>query len=773
MVRANTDDSYKEKNIRKTIDFNNERNKLYFSRRKELKNLMKSINSYLDNNSQSYFLTIYYMDLIFTHPDLEKIFFSHFNNWDNYSKSNDIQMSNYVLLSLACLVVASKFNENDPHVPTMASFIRILYELSKKKYIFNLDALFSAELVVLKILKYKLNYYTLYHYLIFFFTHGVVFKKTIENSKVFKKYSERKILEKIYIMARELLDVIIDFDKNYDLFIGKSNYIVVAIIFIWSIEQTMNIKLKPDENIFKLIFNINISEQKQKDVYEIIKKLSTVNNNSKKEINNENKEKNNNKEKDDKISNKFVTKDSKDYYINRNETSSNEQTLNSSKTVCSDSNFKFNIEPKSSVASANSNTNTKVYTSSQIIDIIDNNFQFYNGLIHDELDNFKSNYPKKLLGNQNQSKAIIKRERRIPKSNANHCSNKRENLSCNKNINSSSFQNYSEINKKQKNNLQTFKTSNQNIKPPKKEKEPTDNNKSSNLNKNNNETNNAKVIKTILSNKVSNSSKKSFSVSKNQNKITNNLNCQIRPSAKINYNIENKLKLDENIKNTQILKTEKDFNNHCSELIKNNQQNQQEESNIIKNNKIKKFQQVKKKILKKLNNCNNISEKNMTRFVNLEEIINQSTNICEVKKLSSTIELEPQDNINRLNKKYYIGNNINNNINKTFNNNFKNTIMINNNIHINAYFDKNDFVQKDLYKGSFEGNMTILNTISVPKDKNRFEKNKQKSTNKNKNLRNNQKKLTEIKNYNDQINNIILHKIKKENNNNIQKLKAH
>ena len=69
MIRANTDDSYKEKNIRKTIDFNNERNKLYFSRRKELKNLMKSINSYLDNNSQSYFLTIYYMDLTFTQPD--------------------------------------------------------------------------------------------------------------------------------------------------------------------------------------------------------------------------------------------------------------------------------------------------------------------------------------------------------------------------------------------------------------------------------------------------------------------------------------------------------------------------------------------------------------------------------------------------------------------------------------------------------------------------------------------------------------------------------
>lgn len=99
---------------------------------KELKDLMKSINSYLDNNSQSYFLTLYYMDSIFTNPNLERMFFSHFSSWTSYTTYNDIQMNNYVLLSLACLVVASKFNENDPHVPTMSSFIRLLYEYSKK-----------------------------------------------------------------------------------------------------------------------------------------------------------------------------------------------------------------------------------------------------------------------------------------------------------------------------------------------------------------------------------------------------------------------------------------------------------------------------------------------------------------------------------------------------------------------------------------------------------------------------------------------------------------
>ena len=52
MIKANLDDSFPDNNSQKKIDFTNERNKLYFSRRKELKNLMKSINSHLDNNSR-------------------------------------------------------------------------------------------------------------------------------------------------------------------------------------------------------------------------------------------------------------------------------------------------------------------------------------------------------------------------------------------------------------------------------------------------------------------------------------------------------------------------------------------------------------------------------------------------------------------------------------------------------------------------------------------------------------------------------------------------
>jgi hypothetical protein len=119
-----------------------------------------------------------------------------------------------------------------------------------------------------------LNYYTIYHHLIFFFTHGIVFKKTIEKSVLSKKYSQTKILEKIYILSRELIDVIIDSDKNYDLFFGKNNYIVVVEIFLWSIEHILSIKLKDDENIFKLIFNINIPQAMHKEIYGKFEKLA-------------------------------------------------------------------------------------------------------------------------------------------------------------------------------------------------------------------------------------------------------------------------------------------------------------------------------------------------------------------------------------------------------------------------------------------------------------------------------------------------------------------
>lgn len=699
MIKTNLDDSYPDNNAQKKIDFTNERNKLYFSRRKELKNLMKSINSHLDNNSQSYFLTLYYMDLIFTNPNLERVFFSHFGSWTNYTTYNDIQMNNYVLLSLACLVVASKFNENDPHIPTMSSFIRLLYEYSKKKYIYNLESLFLAELVVVKLLKYKLNYYSIYHHLIFFFTHGIVFKKTIEKSALSKKYSETKILEKIYILARELIDGIIDSDKNYDLYFGKNNYIVVVEIFLWSIEHILRIKLKEDENIFKLIFNINIPQAKHKEIYAIFDKLF-------------NKKKGNSENNTVKLSSKNPPmSNSKQIAINNN------QTANTMRVPNSENNFKFTVEPKSSVSSTTSYSNTKSYH--KIIDNMDDDFQFYNGLIQDELDGFKSNYPYKFVHHENnQHVPVVKREKRLPQSNIIYGNNNRVYLTSSKNINRGFDLNSNEnnlINQNLKRMIQSNK--NLDIKPFKNNKEPIDNNKSINLLYNKNQNINANYYDTIIfPNELEKNRKKSLSCSKDGNVP---LNFQTRPSASINSNIKNNFKKIENISKNKIYESKKDINKFYELSPKLNMS--KGENIIIKKKEgiIKKYQKDNNNefLQNKSYNPNFLSEKIVTKYMFGEAFLNKNPNILGKAYLNSVSNQEPKDNDKRAsNSLFYMNKDMKDKISQSYNK--ANTIIINNNIHINTYIDKNNLNENGIIKGNFNKNNTNLFLSGHPQDKN-------------------------------------------------------
>ncbi len=733
MIKSNMEDSFPDSNAEYKIDLNNERNKLYFSRRKELKNLMKSINSYLDNNSQSYFLTLYYMDSIFTNPDLERTFFSHFSSWTSYTTYNDIQMNNYVLLSLACLVVASKFNENDPHVPTMSSFIRLLYEYSKKKYIFNLQSLFTAEVVVVKLLKHKLNYYTIYHHLIFFFTHGIVFRKTLQNSKISKKYSETKILEKIYIQAREILDNFIDSDKYYDLYFGKNNHIVVVEIFLWSIEHILRLRLKEDENIFKLIFNINIPQEKHKEIYNLIDKFM----NKKKGLENNTKKL---------LQTNINTNNSK----TANDVSKN-KTLNKAIEPNSEINFKFTVEPKSSVSSSTTYTNTKSYVPPKIldnIDSIDNDFQFYNGLIQSELNDFKSSYPNKLVSHQsNQSIPIVKRDKRPPQSNIIYGQNNRVYLTSSKNI-TSAFQ----LNKNENLNSQNsgkIIQSNKNleIQPFKVEKEPTDSSKNLNLiYKNNQNLNGSNCEKIIILNDLQKNRKKSLSCSKDGGMP---YNYQTRPSANVNCNIEKKLKLGESINKTRICESKKDIKNYYA-FSPNHNMNKGE--NIIKKRKgaiVKKYQKVnnQQSFQNIPNNPKIFSDKFITKHINGEDLINQTKNLVNEIKYNSYIEQGPQDNKRGSSNKYIIDND---KVKQSYNN--PNTIIINNNIHINTYIDNNNLNNKDLINDINNKNINFIffnenkdkKMNEILKERNPSTKNKNhryiiNNMNESKNIRNNNK----------------------------------
>ena len=245
------------------IEINSERAKSYFSRRKYLITLIKTIHSNISYNSQSFFLSIFLMDIIFLKENLNSEFYSFF---PSKIPSKEIKLNNYILLSLGCLIIAYKFNGSNSMLYPLNNIIKIIYYISGEKFGFSKKDLAIGEACIIKLLKYKLNFYTIYHYLTFFFSHGIIFKKNLAKYKLI----EKKVLEKIYIQSRQLLDYIIEQNKYFELFNGKLNYITACQIIQWASEKVLNIKIKSNDNIFKVIYNINITESTQKKFLEII-----------------------------------------------------------------------------------------------------------------------------------------------------------------------------------------------------------------------------------------------------------------------------------------------------------------------------------------------------------------------------------------------------------------------------------------------------------------------------------------------------------------------
>ena len=273
------------KNDSKPSRSQREKNKLYFENRKEIKNLIKNMNTCLENNSNTFFLALFYMDLIFENYSLEEIMFD-FRIKFGILSDNIYKIDYYILLSLGCFVIASKYNEKDPHVPDLNSFLRIYNKCSKFYFIFSLNELMNSEVYILKILKYKLNYFNIYQFFTFFFANGILFEKNIQDSDIILKYkySEKKILEKIYVKSREILDFIIDdYEEYHILFNGEQNYITAIEILIWSIENILNIQITNDHNyFFPLFYGIDMKYNKHIEIYSIIQKFT----NTKENLNN-------------------------------------------------------------------------------------------------------------------------------------------------------------------------------------------------------------------------------------------------------------------------------------------------------------------------------------------------------------------------------------------------------------------------------------------------------------------------------------------------------
>ena len=197
-------------------------NQKYLSGRSSLFSLIHKISNRMNFKSSTYFLSIYYLDLIFLKNKIPIIF-------------ND----NYELLGLSCLVLAAKHLENDPTVPHLKYFVNAYNYITKQivnnyfeENFYNFpnitfNDLFLSEVLACKMLNYKLNYFTIYDFNSFFFGHGILkieqlidinddYESSLEQNNNTEEETNyinpdmvKRILEKIYKKSRYYLDNVV------------------------------------------------------------------------------------------------------------------------------------------------------------------------------------------------------------------------------------------------------------------------------------------------------------------------------------------------------------------------------------------------------------------------------------------------------------------------------------------------------------------------------------------------------------------------------------
>ena len=203
----------------------------YLISRSSLFSLIRKISNRLGFKSQTYFLSIYYLDILFC-------------------KNKKIDC-NYKILGLACLLLSAKYIENDPCVPNLANFIKAYNTVIGYKYIISVSDLFYAEVLTCKMLGYKLNYYTIYDFDSFFFGHGIIKIEQLKDLNI-ENYSNissnnfeinatnsiyiRKILEKIYRKSRHYLELIV---KNTQLCLKYNSLLISIFIMKKSVEEIL------------------------------------------------------------------------------------------------------------------------------------------------------------------------------------------------------------------------------------------------------------------------------------------------------------------------------------------------------------------------------------------------------------------------------------------------------------------------------------------------------------------------------------------------------
>ena len=207
----------------------------YLLYRPSIFSLIKKISNKIGFKSQTYFLSIYYLDIL--HIKHQKI---------------DLDLK---VLSLACLLLAAKYAENDQNVPNLPYFVVIFNSLVEYRDIISIQDLIYAEVLTCKLLEYKLNYYTVYDFDSFFFGHGIIkieqlkeLNKGLVNNNSNNDFNDinfeinensfyiRKILEKIYRKSRYYLDQVI---YNGNICLKYNSLITSVVIMKKSVEDIL------------------------------------------------------------------------------------------------------------------------------------------------------------------------------------------------------------------------------------------------------------------------------------------------------------------------------------------------------------------------------------------------------------------------------------------------------------------------------------------------------------------------------------------------------
>jgi hypothetical protein len=226
-----------------SIKIFNNFNRDYESKREELIDFLYRTYKYLKLSDFTFFSTIQILDKLFI------------GNKESFS------IENLYEIAIAALYLSIKFNEIN--IPKKKDILDSYYILNNKNYTNKFIDLY--EILILKILDYKLNYTSVYDYIMFFFDNYQIFFYNYLSNKLFNK-------EKLLNLIKEnLLKFIKKFYKFNSLFLAiyliKLSFQILyhnECNFVECIEKILKINIKNSEEFY--LINKKFIEIKNEEI---------------------------------------------------------------------------------------------------------------------------------------------------------------------------------------------------------------------------------------------------------------------------------------------------------------------------------------------------------------------------------------------------------------------------------------------------------------------------------------------------------------------------